>query len=294
MNISKEFLITIVLLMAFALQGYTQYDKTPRKNKDQNFEEPNANITERKHHEERFPVQYPPLREADVMWQKRVWREIDLVQKNNHPFYFPREPKHGRASLASYVFDSVKAGNIVAYEPNTPMKFQLPMTPPQFEKMLTMEQERTVTEQINGRQVETDTIIPVTQNPSDVKRIRLMEDWFFDKERSMFEVRIIGIGFIMEDLQSETGELKTKFWIYYPHARRALARSENFVHDGNRGQSFSYTAMLEKRRFSSLVTKVDNVYDRYIQSYTDQKETLYEAKRLEKEILEFEQNLWEY
>ncbi|MCF8230948.1 MAG: gliding motility protein GldN [Bacteroidales bacterium] len=294
MNISKKLLVTIVLLMGFFMQGYTQYEKTPRKNQKQNFEEPNANITERKHKEERFPVQYPPLREADVMWQKRVWREIDLIQKNNHPLYFPVEPKHGRASLASYVFDSVKAGNIVAYEPNTPMKFQLPMTPPQFEKMLSLEKQTTVTEQVNGQQIERDTVISMKQKPSDVKRIRLMEDWYFDKERSMFEVRIIGIGFIMEDLKSETGDLKTKFWIYYPHARRALARSENFVHDGNRAQSFSYTAILEKRRFSSLVTKVDNVYDRYIQSYTDQQETLYEAKRLEKEILEFEQNLWEY
>ena len=34
-------------------------------------------------------VQYTHLREADVMWSKRIWRTIDLREKQNHPLYFP-------------------------------------------------------------------------------------------------------------------------------------------------------------------------------------------------------------
>lgn len=292
MNISKVFIIFCLLMTGFLSQGYAQYDKNPRESVSQNFQEPKTNIVDKENFKQRFPVQYPPLREADLMWQKRVWREVDFIQKKNHPFYFPEEPKQGRASLASYVFDSIRSGNIVAYEHNEPMKFQLPMTPPQFEKSLTSERQTDFTRQTeDGDQITVDTTIQVTLKPSDVKRIRLMEDWFFDKERSMFDVRIIGIAFIMENRE---GKLIPKFWIYYPHARRSLVRSRNLVHDGNRAQSFSYASMLEKRRFSGLITKVDNVYDRYIQSYTEQQEALYEAERLERDLLEFEQNLWEY
>ena len=30
-------------------------------------------------------IPYPEIREADVMWKKRVWREIDFRQKMNLP-----------------------------------------------------------------------------------------------------------------------------------------------------------------------------------------------------------------
>ena len=38
---------------------------------------------------DRKVVPYPPLREADVMWSKRVWRAIDLHEKINAPLRFP-------------------------------------------------------------------------------------------------------------------------------------------------------------------------------------------------------------
>ena len=35
------------------------------------------------------PMPLPTVREADVMWKKTVWREIDFRQKMNQGFYYP-------------------------------------------------------------------------------------------------------------------------------------------------------------------------------------------------------------
>ena len=44
-------------------------------------------------------VQYASLREADVLWSKRVWRTLDLREKLNHPLFYPLEPLSDRRAL---------------------------------------------------------------------------------------------------------------------------------------------------------------------------------------------------
>jgi hypothetical protein len=49
----------------------------------------------KEHHPAKRVIPYTPLREADVMWLKRVWRVIDLREKINHPLYYPTEKNYG-------------------------------------------------------------------------------------------------------------------------------------------------------------------------------------------------------
>src|SRR5690606_33069804 len=54
--------------------------------------QPFHDIVERKILRERKVLAYKPIREADIFWEKRVWRVIDVREKMNQTFTFPGDP----------------------------------------------------------------------------------------------------------------------------------------------------------------------------------------------------------
>ena len=136
-------------------------------------------------------------------------------------------------------------------------------------------------------------------NPSEVKQYMVKELWFFDKERSLLEVRIIGIcpirKFYKDDDIDEEDEKQSKlFWVYYPDLRPLFARTEVF-NPFNDAERRTYDDLFIKRMFASYIEKVSNVYgNRRIEDYAIGLEAMLESERIRNEMFNLEQDLWEY
>lgn len=242
-------------------------------------------------------VPYTHIREADVMWARRVWRTIDLREKMNHPLYYPTEAINDRKSL----FDVIKQGlmvdgSITAYDAGpllTDDEFRKTLLRSQLEEMF-LKIDTSWTEDI-----ETGEYVPVIQEieleTRDIKMYRIKEDWIFDKQRSVMDIRIIGIA-PMREMKGEDGEVRgyaPLFWLYYPECRYVFANWEAFNRE-NDAERRSYEDIFWKRQFSSYITKWSNVYDRQINVYKTGLDALLEGQEIKQSLFEFEHDLWNF
>jgi gliding motility associated protien GldN len=232
---------------------------------------------------------YEHIREADVMWSKRIWRVIDCREKMNVTFKYPPQP------LIGIIHTAAKNGDIQVYDPGVLQAdaFKSPMTTKNVSEI--------------GSRVDTVwTVDPITLkevqavtrqefDPSKIVKFKIKEDWFFDEETSTMMVRIIGLAPVMESFD-ENGNARgdqTLYWCYYPDLRPILAKYPVF-NAKNAATTLSWEELFEVRYFNSYVTKESNVHDRNIQEYATGLDLLYEADRVKEEIRNFEHDLWEF
>jgi gliding motility associated protien GldN len=248
----------------------------------------------------RVPIPYAPLREADVMWKKRVWRIIDLREKINLPLFYPIQGEiNGLTSLSNLLFKATTEEVSLRVYSDLPDDFSVEMTPGDVIKRVSKEDSIPMKSQIDPSldSLNADGTLFYKKikeefTPSRVKKFLLKEEWFFDKQRSVLDVRILGICPLYEMEDKEKGDLNL-FWVYFPEARKVLANHDVF-NRSNPSERRSFDDIFWKRQFSSYIVKEENVYDRTIAEYKKGMDALLEAQKIKDEIIIFEHDLWEF
>ena len=236
---------------------------------------------------------FPSLREADVVYSKRIWREIDLREKMNQYLASPK------SRLIDVIMSSIFAGELTAYDA-TPTKddpdaddFAVPLTPEQANVKLS-DSSIVDTFDKDGNKIGSK-VVPGEFNADSLIKFRIKEDWVFDKQRSVFEPRIIGIAPMVkikvEGLQSS--DYQPAFWIYFPEARPIFVKKE-VVTKRTDASGLSFDDVFMKRLFASYIVKVSNEKNERIKDYATGIDKLYESERIKKELMDWEINLWEY
>ena len=242
-------------------------------------------------------IPYPYLREADVMYFKRIWQEMDLKQKINHPYYYPVEPIQDRKNLFDVIRDGLLVeGSLVAYSPGPTGEedeFTLPLTADSIRSILTPIEYIKQWDEF-GEEIGTKTITKPIES-ENITRYRLKEDWIWDRQRSERYVRIIGIAPLIEgfDRDGESIGFSPLFWLYYPECRYVFANADVF-NLFNDAQRRTYEDLFQKRYFSSYIVKESNVYDRQVIEFARGMDALAESEKIKEELFLLEHDLWHY
>ncbi|MBO5844156.1 MAG: gliding motility protein GldN [Bacteroidales bacterium] len=238
---------------------------------------------------------FPYVREADVVWAHRVWRVIDFKEKINQVFYYPIAPDQGRKNLFTILDEALTSGQIRGFDGDM------------FENVVNWEElkaslagseviERYDTD-IDGNEIITYDTIMTSLKAEDVTMLRIKEDWFIDKNRSVEDVRIIGFALIyMQQKEEGTPPVQMPLaWIRYndPEVRELLANAEVYNMDNDRARR-SYDDIFRKRIFSSYVIRESNDFNRRIEDYASGIDAWMESQRIEDYLFEMEEDMWEY
>lgn len=287
---TKRFLLIISILVA-SVSAFAQVDDSFFNE----YGEIDNNLPTSGPKEEIAPIEFLNPRADDIFWQKVVYRMIDLREKINFPLYYPEDASDGRQSLFALIFRLLQDGKIYAYEYQETREVFGDAYKVDFGEVL---KKYEILHQKELSPVTNDTmyIIDESDIPNrEVMKFYLKEVWYFDKHSSVFNVKTLAICPILAR-ETEIGAQKYPlFWIPFDLLRPHFAQTEVLLSDKNNGMRLSLDDLFIKRRYGSYVYKVSNVQNRMFLEYcTTAEEAKKEQESLRTELINFEQDLWEY
>ena len=255
-------------------------------------------------------------RKDDVVWARVTYRIIDLRYKQNYQLYFPTDPDDPKyMSLFRLIIDAVSKG-LPIYN-----KSDRTFVPSFTEDMLLRpERYRNSTAfmaldsegEYDIQDDETYLVSYDTINRQFVTnfdrysffiknqiKYLIQEVIFFDKHTSRLHRQLIAIAPLQPDFTQETDPMKflqssIRFWILYSDLRPFLAK-HYMIPFQNEVKRVTFDDFFQKRLYTSYLVGETNMYNRMILDYAKEEVSAKkEQTRIETELLNFEQDLWDY
>lgn len=239
-----------------------------------------------------LPLQ--PLREGDIGWELRIQRMIDTREKLNLKF------RSQELNLFNALRQLIGNGDITVFADDS---FTAPLTKEEVEAK--MSKVDTITDFDYDTYTEVLKIVKNDINWEKINSYRVKEIWFFDKQRSVMDCRILGIApiYASDDDISKGIPPYPLFWVYYPEARFPMSKMRVF-NDFNDMAPSTWADIFDRREFTSYIYKKSNVLDYRLKDYfvpdpdDDSNQAgidmLLQSDKIKNELLNFEHDLWEY
>ncbi|MBG6235287.1 gliding motility associated protein GldN [Pedobacter sp. CAN_A7] len=238
-------------------------------------------------------IPYANVREEDVYYSKRIWREVDLTDTVNSVL------NNDRYKLIQIFLDAIALEELTAYSPKDTAQgrvledddsFKIALTPNEAMNLARGTTEGVIDE--NTGKLSEPTLRRL--RPDEFSKYRIKEDWILDVKRAVFEPRIIGIA----PMKMVEGNWQPVFWIYFDDAREILS-TKRLQNPNNDASVMTYDDFFVRRLFTSTIVKETNPGNKSIMEIigaTDANDprVIVESDRINQSLKDFEQRIWKY
>ena len=273
-------------------------------------------------------VPLPYIREADAMYSKKILRILELKEKQNLPLYYPQtrmtypgelQPQRSRVNLLYLVYDiGIKGktfykatGKEIEDNESTDNRYPvfkldagditnwwrepIEKDDPTRDSLLSYEGTMKVVDPYSDPDDPEYIDVPMKMELEESDRgvmeeLWVWEEWFFDRQRSVMDVRIMAMSF---DGHTSEGRV-WPFWIAYNDYRPLFTTYESF-NSHNEAEHRTFDDIFLQRRFSSFIVAETNNYDnRLISDYLVGIEAIREGERIQNDLFLMEHDMWDY
>lgn len=235
-----------------------------------------------------FPTQ--KAMDEDVTWRRDLYREISLTDDANAGLYYPVEPVGSQMNLFTYIFKLVLRRAIPAYEYrldgsevfDEASKINLKS----FLDNYHIFYERTD----RGIRID-DSDIP----SREVTAYYVKESACFDDRNAAFHTKVLALCPILkrDDDFGDGGTSYPLFWIKYNDLAPFLTKQTIMTSNLNNAAVMSMDDFFTKNMYKGKIYKTTNMLGKTLAQYCPNDSAMAkEQKRIEKQLVDFEQNVW--
>lgn len=279
--------ILLCMFLGVAL-GVTAQPKARRKQKQQQAQKSNAdNVTLRA--QLFFPTSQPM--DEDVVWRRDIYRELNLNDDANAGLAYPVEPIDGQMNLFTRIFRLMMTGKLAVYQyrmdGNESFAASDRVNPKAFLDNYHIYYEK----QDNGKIKLDNSDIP----SSEVKAYYIKETSYFDQRTATFHTKVLALCPIMtrEDDFGDGGTKYPLFWVRYDDLAPYLAKQFVMTSNLNNAATMSVNDYFATNQYRGKIYKTNNMLGKTLSQYCSTDSAMAkEQKRIEKELADFEKNLW--
>lgn len=264
------------------------------------------------------PNSIRPIHENDIMYKKRVWRRMDLKEKQNKGFFATNN------QITKIMIDAVNAGTLTPYVNDTLITR---MTKEEFLENLKLPDE-------GGGLTEEEKALGFTEDdggwgddswggeeegeaagegeeaaaavdegayffPNQITILEIMEDIIFDRKRSRLYYDVQAVTMIIPASEFPSGLQKSVAVFKYKDLAELFQSMPDEAIWFNRENSREHKNLADAfdlRLFSARIIKVENPDNNFITDVYDEtpKQGVMASQWLEDEIIGYEHDLWEF
>lgn len=233
--------------------------------------------------------------DANKMWERIVYRQLDLTKPENLALYYPEEPVDGQESMFRLLLRLVTDGKVPAYEYldgremfTDEYKVKVGEMLDRFHVPYTMGKGST---EKNPKYVIDGSDVPT----NEVLSYYAIERWEFNSLENKVKKNITAVCPVLHRVDDYGGEpIKyPMFWVQLDKLRPYLSQQSIFVDDDNNLPKYTYDDFFQMGMYKGDIYKTRNLRNlSLMQQFPDPDDLKAAQDSIEARLNSFDRNLW--